>query len=742
MYIKGNTKGIHIYIKINNMVSYTNQQKVFINIDGDLMKKTNMWEGVDKEILNYDGEFKTYEYNEIKHIFNEKINLEIKQPKIVKAKEQPKEETKKIIIEKVVEGVVEKVDEKKDETKDIEIYLTLGLKYDMFKKMSENEKTNSRTTWINLGYIIKNELGIDGIDWFIKVSEHDPNFNEEKVKATYICLNDTLKYESKTKDKKPLGLGTLIKYFKEVDETKYNKMRIEFYQKKNGTLEEYTKRFDIAYFHTLKTYNDKKTYFEMFVCKILRPSPMFIYGEIDGESYNCLLYKEDDIIKTFKPLRHYKVVNEEGDMKEVSFISDWLEDPKILYYNRMDFMPYNGTRNLKEKPTSKEVFNLFNGYNPKILSPFDESKKDKILKPFFDLVLEICGGVKEHCEYFLNFIAQIVQHPNDKIPICFIFKSKQGIGKNVMLDAIGRIMGQGHYISSSNPKDFFSDYAEGFYRKLIVNLNECEGKDTFDFEGKIKSFITESKITINPKHIKPTEIDNHARAIIFTNKPNPIPIDVKSKDRRFVVYQGTEVYLDDKYGKIFWGKLVDHFKRDDFISCLYDNLNKRDLTDFKKTKRPITNAYLEMCKQYVPVECVFMEKYIDEHKNQIIGSFLDAGTLNEQKEETVSIYEDLHTVSTTDLYKCYIDFCKKYGFTNDKQMMPNIRKFSDKLIELDMLITRKKTSETTVFTFTMKEVYELMIKKNWIVRAEDENAIDIELMGDAKEEEFNDYFNI
>jgi hypothetical protein len=30
---------------------------------------------------------------------------------------------------------------------------------------------------------------------------------------------------------------------------------------------------------------------------------------------------------------------------------------------------------------------------------------------------------------------------------------------------------------------FFGDHAEGFYKMLLISMNECEGKDTFDFEG-------------------------------------------------------------------------------------------------------------------------------------------------------------------------------------------------------------------------------------------------------------------
>jgi hypothetical protein len=50
IWVKGNTKGIHIYVYIENMVEYSNQQKVFLNFDGDLIHNNNMWESADKKV--------------------------------------------------------------------------------------------------------------------------------------------------------------------------------------------------------------------------------------------------------------------------------------------------------------------------------------------------------------------------------------------------------------------------------------------------------------------------------------------------------------------------------------------------------------------------------------------------------------------------------------------------------------------------------------------------------------------
>ena len=114
-------------------------------------------------------------------------------------------------------------------------------------------------------------------------------------------------------------------------------------------------------------------------------------------------------------------------------------------------------------------------------------------------------------------------------------------------------------------------------------------KTLFKKKGQFKSFITEDTIVVNPKYVRPTKIANHARLIIFSNKPNPIPIDVKSKDRRYVVYQTTDKYLE--YKASFWEKLVNHFKKPEFMTALHYfflslNLEKKDWIK----NRPVTKA--------------------------------------------------------------------------------------------------------------------------------------------------------
>jgi hypothetical protein len=712
-WVKGNTKGIHIYIKLLNVPKYSNQQNVFKFIEGDFIKTNNMWEGIKKQI-NYNNH-NPIEFNIIKPLFKSEQLNPVEKPKTIK---EVKQEIRPSVKQ---ETNISNNDE-------IKKYIDLCIENNIFQEVK------GYTNWLSIGLLIKNSFGDDGIELFNKISSLMPKYDgEQECNQFYNDLNRRIFNQ----DKKPITLGTLKYIVKETNKNIYDKI--------NSLNIENTNKFNRNYFNSLTSYDLKKQYFELFVCKVLRPQPIFIYNENDVISEdnkkmakidkNSLLYKENEIKEAFRELKSsiIKKTSKTDEGKETKFINEWLDDPNMKVYNKMDFIPFNGITNNKKS----EYYNLFNGYNNLINTEFNLDKKELILKPFKELLFEQVGADKECYDYFYNFLGHLIQKPSERIPICFIFKSKQGVGKNVMLDAIGNLIGKSHYITSSNPNDFFGDYSEGFYRKLLVNINECEGKDTFDFEGKIKSFITENTLTLNPKFIRQTTISNYARLIIFTNKPNPIPIDVRSKDRRFVVYQSTEKYLDKKYVDTFWTKLVEHFRKPEFIACLYNDLNSLKIDNVKWSNRPITEAYLEMCKIHVPIEALFLEYYID---NMVYTEPIDEYEDFYTKED----YNKIIDVPTTNLYKNYVDYCSKFGFKKDNSYQPDIKKFISKINELELDISKVKTNKCMIFRLCLKTIYTKMGERNWIIKDEDENNNEnlIEELKENEEDNFKDYFTV
>lgn len=457
-------------------------------------------------------------------------------------------------------------------------------------------------------------------------------------------------------------------------------------------------RWNISYFDSLagdtqeETYAFRKAYFEKHFCMIECPAPMYIRQD-EGEGRQAYIMNGNEMSALLKAA-------DSGFTDSIGrkrFWNVWEEDCKKRSYYKQDFLPYNPERPIE----NSDVFNTFGGFNP---ACFGESMESsfviKKIRPYMDLVHEICGGTEENAEYFHRFIADIFQNPAEKPPVAICIKSKEGVGKNVILDTIGRLLDEKHYITSSEPTDFFGDHAEGFKGKLLVNLNEAEGKKTFDFEGRMKSFITETKITINPKCVRPYEMNNYARTIITTNKATPIQIDVKAGDRRYVVLKSTEKTL--KYDRSFWTRCIDHFKQPEFMRALYQYYTESiDNTNFDWAKeRPITDEYRKMCDKFQPIEVLYLADYIENEQWKQCG-------IEKDRDEMIDI-------GTMDLFNDYEEFKKNNRFTRTDGSATSTRAFNSRLEELDLPIDKHKSMGKMFYRMCPKSVYEAMENRTMI----------------------------
>jgi hypothetical protein len=496
----------------------------------------------------------------------------------------------------------------------------------------------------------------------------------------------------------------------------------------------YKNVFNANYINSLDTYYKKKIYFELFCCKVRRPDVIYIYIEDYNRNdlgVELVYYKSSDLSECFREIISGKF-DEFGH--SIPFVTYWIKDPEIRCYNTLNFIPYNNQ--IEKDNIDSNTYNLFNGYNKKIFSLYDKLKQNEIIKPWLDLVFSLCGEEEKVFNYFIKYIAHMIQKPNEKIPICFIFIGKQGTGKNMMLEAIANIIGKKNYITSSNVNDFFGSHAEGFYKKILVNLNEVEGKDTIDLESKLKSFISEDTITINQKYIRPLTVNNVSRLIITSNKPNPIKIDITSNDRRYVVSKGTDKFLDSKYTTLFWTKMKDHIKTDSFIAASYNYLNDMDISNVDwRSERPITIAYKQLCAISIPIEAMFFEDYLNNLSYDFIDSEDEITGNNMFK---VNEKNNKQIIKLKSLYDNYNTYCLSNGFSKDAKDIISIKKFKSKIETLELPIDIYLSSKVCTLKFKCSKVRKELIKRGFI--ESDIEIIKEESIKETETEDFNDYF--
>jgi hypothetical protein len=269
-----------------------------------------------------------------------------------------------------------------------------------------------------------------------------------------------------------------------------------------------------------------------------------------------------------------------------------------------------------------------------------------------------------------------------------------------------------YFITSSDIGDFVGDHANGFVQKLLVNMNECQmTKNSFEQTGRIKSFITENTISLNEKHEKRIVIPNFARLIAFTNDRVGLPIDFKTGNRRFEVFQATDKYAD--MPEKFWEQRINQWNSAEFVPVLYEFLNNRDISNIK-WRPSITKGYIEMCSQFTPIEVLFLE------------DFMTKG------------YTDPKIPSAA-LYNYFVAFAERAGYKKD--LILTNHKLTNLLTDLNIGIEKQKINgEAFIYLGDLADIRKKLIAKKLIEPDEGEAVMQVaekefELLDDELEYE-------
>jgi hypothetical protein len=540
-------KGSHYYIKINNIDTYKNQQKIHINpkIDVDLIKTNNIWETKDRTIT---GTIKEYDWNDIKKYFDcNKMNFENSPPS--SPPPSPKSKEDEIIFEPIENaydaGELQSI---------INILPNECYEYEL---------------WIRIGMAICNITNGDNIgkgmyiDWSKKDKENY-DFNVINVNwktwikrtGNKVGMTFLRKLKSKYQPKKNKTLKEI--FFEDINCEKNYK------EAKESMLKELNNRLIFIRSSGEYIILDKK-----IITKYQRDD-ITIDEQFNIPSWYCKnATKTKDHFLNEKFSYTFDVSNEDGDKKTIKI------DPFKMWCE------WEGKRNVFEigfDPRNRkndDIFNLWNGYN---IGKEDTEKYDEAeAKPLLDHIKNIwCKGSEESYEYIMNYFAHILQKPYEKTGVVLALKSEQGGGKGIVLKKLGNIIGDTHYAQNSNANFLFGDFNGQLEGKILINLDEAFWGGDKKMEGVIKNKVTETKQTINKKNKENYVIDCHANYIITTN--NDWFAGTTEDDRRHYCLEldNAKAGRTTKESEKYFSE-IENVSCESFAKILYN----RDISNFK-----------------------------------------------------------------------------------------------------------------------------------------------------------------
>jgi len=331
------------------------------------------------------------------------------------------------------------------------------------------------------------------------------------------------------------------------------------------------------------SYTEQKEQFEKRHFIIENPLLFGRTYEVNGEDkyqfYGKLAFR--DLVK---PVKFSEFDIDLGQYVTKEFFTEWLQDENRRSFKEVKFVP-----KFEDNP---EIFNSFKGFNfQHTIKEFDEDDEEmnEVNRLFGQHISLLCNHDAKACEYLFNYIAHLIQKPYEKPATAIILKSKQGFGKDTLIDIIEKLIGRSYMLRTAEMDDIFGTYNVGIRDKLVLQLNEVEGKDGFSNKEKIKNIITEEKTIIREKYISQYDQTNYLRLFILSNNLNPI--EISHDDRRFCVLKAHH----KKPGKEYFDAL--HAMKDDErqMELLYNYIMNWDISTFDpRNDRPKTDAYNNM----------------------------------------------------------------------------------------------------------------------------------------------------
>jgi hypothetical protein len=205
----------------------------------------------------------------------------------------------------------------------------------------------------------------------------------------------------------------------------------------------------------------------------------------------------------------------------------------------------------------------------------------------------ICSGSDLQNEYFLNWLALMVQHP-DRLPeVAIGLLSGQGTGKGLFMQYLGSLFGR-HYKHITDKNHLLGNFSGHLHDAVLVFADELSWTGNKSDAGILKALITEPTRFMEKKFADAIQVKNCTHLIFASNETWAIPAE--STDRRYCVLgvsdckKGNHSYFDDLAVEM--------------NSCgpsgLLATLKRRDISSFKPSDFPKTSVRTEQQLQSLP----------------------------------------------------------------------------------------------------------------------------------------------
>lgn len=195
-------------------------------------------------------------------------------------------------------------------------------------------------------------------------------------------------------------------------------------------------------------------------------------------------------------------------------------------------------------PFDPEVYNRWDVLKREMVQPNLNATFDDI-GIFIQHLMFISDDDSVGVAYFLNWLAELYQHPEVKIPTAIMMYSrKTRMGKSMLHKILSRVFGPS-MVANCAGHELHKTFMDAIEDKRLVVLNELSRSDKADSYERFKNTVSEPDLQFEGKGRASKRVQNIAHFILTTNNSDALPL--MEDDGRILVLRCEAVRRPDSY---------------------------------------------------------------------------------------------------------------------------------------------------------------------------------------------------
>lgn len=187
----------------------------------------------------------------------------------------------------------------------------------------------------------------------------------------------------------------------------------------------------------------------------------------------------------------------------------------------------------------------------------------------------ISNGNKTKAKWFKQWLAHIVQKPEQKATLVPVLIGDQGNGKGLVTEGVmAKILGPffNKIMTAQTLKERFNEEQS---KKFLTFIDEATWRGDKVEDGILKSLTGSADMTVEAKFGARYRLNNYSRYIIASNNPEAVAIE--RSNRRYLVFVVNPEYCNRLS---FFGPFWDGLKTGTLANHIYHDLLNTDISDF------------------------------------------------------------------------------------------------------------------------------------------------------------------